>query len=454
MFRNYSKEDGLQGNQFKQQSFLKTRKGEMYFGGYNGFNSFYPDSISKNPFIPNLVFTSFYKTKGNSKEYINLEDSHEVVLKHNINSFTIEFAALEFTNPNKNMYSYQMEGLSGEWINIGNRRFVPFSGLQSGEYTFKVRGSNNDGVWNNNEISVSITVLPPWWKSIYAYIVYMVLIILAIIAFIKMRERKLMHDKEILKQKVLERTLQIEEKNRLIVSKNQELKELNHTKDKLFSVIGHDLGNQFNIILGFLEVLVSDFKKLDTPKVEYHLNNINKTSKHAYDLLENLLTWSRMQTKSIHYNPEVFNINSKINQSVEMLEGAFTKKNITVDVIEEDNIEVFADANMFSMVIRNLVSNAIKFTNENGNISIYIKKEKDFCQVAVQDNGIGISPEIVQRIFLLESNHSTRGTNGEKGTGLGLILCKEFIEKHNGKIRVESEVGKGSRFIFTLPVNK
>ncbi len=451
-FHTFTLEDGLQSLEFNLRAACVCSDGEILMGGMDGFNTFYPDSISQNPFIPNLVFTSFYKTKGNLREYINLEESHEVILKHNVNSFTIEFAALEFTNPKKNNYSYLMEGLSNEWIDIGNRRFVPFSGLQSGEYTFKVRGSNNDGVWNNNEINISIVVLPPWWKSIYAYFAYLFLLIIAIIAFIKMRERKLIHDKEILKQKVLERTLQIEEKNRLIVSKNQELKELNHTKDKLFSVIGHDLGNQFNIILGFLEVLVSDFKKLDAAKIEYHLNNINKSSKHAYDLLENLLTWSRMQTKSIHYNPEVFNINSKINQSVDMLEGALTKKNITVDVIEEDTIEVFADANMFSMVIRNLVSNAIKFTNENGKISIYIKKEKDFCQIVVQDNGIGISPEIVQRIFLLESNHSTRGTNGEKGTGLGLILCKEFIEKHSGKIWVESEIGKGSRFIFTLPI--
>jgi len=451
-FHTFTLEDGLQSLEFNLRAACVCNDGEILLGGMNGFNSFYPDSISKNTYIPNLVFTSFYKTKGNSREFVNLEESREVVLKHNVNSFTIEFAALEYTNPKKNNYAYQMEGISGEWVDIGNRRFVPFSGLQPGEYTFKVKGSNNDGVWNNNEISIRIIVLPPWWKSIFAYVVYFVFVILAIVAFIKMRERKLRHDKEILKQKVLERTIQIEEKNRLIVSKNQELKNLNHTKDKLFSIIGHDLGNQFNIILGFLEVLVSDFKKLDADKVEYHLNNINKSSKHAYDLLENLLTWSRMQTKSIHYNPENFIINSKITQSVELLEGAYTKKNINVEVIADEEIMIFADVNMFSMVFRNLVSNAIKFTNENGNISIFIKKKHNFCEVTVSDNGVGISAENIQKIFSLDSNHSTPGTKGEKGTGLGLILCKEFIEKHNGKIWVESEVGKGSRFIFTLPV--
>ncbi len=452
-FQTFTSEDGLQGLEFNLRAARVCDDGEVLIGGMNGFNTFYPDSISKNPHIPPLVFTSFYKTRGNNREYINPGESDVVKLKHNVNSFTIEFAALEYTNPAKNRYSYLMEGISPDWIDIGNRKFVPFSGLQPGEYTFKVRGSNNDGVWNNNEISINIIVLPPWWKSSLAYLFYFVFIVFSIIVFVKIRERKLLHDKETLQQKIHERTLQIEEKNRLIVSKNDELKALNNTKDKLFSIIGHDLGNQFNIILGFLEVLVSDFKRLDPVKVENHLNNINKSSKHAYELLENLLTWSRMQTKSIHYNPEVFNINSKISRSVELLDGAFSKKNISVEVISKENIDVFADVNMFMLVIRNLVSNAIKFTGEDGKISILIERENEFCRVTVQDNGVGISPELIQRLFLLETNHSTPGTKGEKGTGLGLILCKEFIEKHNGKLWVESEVGKGSRFIFTLPLN-
>jgi len=451
-FHTFTLEDGLQSLEFNLRAAYACPDGEMLMGGMNGFNSFYPDSISKNPYIPNLVFTAFYTTKGNSREYVNLEKSPEVILNHTVNSFTIEFAALEYTNPQRNNYAYQMEGISDEWVNIGNRKFVPFSALQAGEYTFKVRGSNNDGVWNNNEISIKISILPPWWKSIYAYFSYLVLIVLAIVIYIKIRERKLKHDKKILKQKVKERTLQIEEKNRLIVSQNQELKELNRTKDKLFSIIGHDLGNQFNIIVGYSEVLLSDFKKLDAGKVEYHLNNINKSSIHAYELLENLLTWSQMQTNSIQFNPQQFYIQEKITESLELMEGAYTKKNIQIKVVAKKDILVFADVNMFSTVFRNLVSNAIKFTHENGSISISIQKKEDFCEVAVKDNGLGISEVNMRKIFRIDSNHSTLGTNGEKGTGLGLVLCKDFVEKHNGKIWVESVVGKGSKFIFTLPM--
>ncbi|NQU87199.1 MAG: hypothetical protein HQ541_15700 [Mariniphaga sp.] len=451
-FHTFTLEDGLQSLEFNLRTAYLCDDGEILVGGMNGFNSFYPDSITKNPYIPNLVFTSFYKTEGTSREYINLEESDKVVLRYNVTSFTIEFAALEYTNPQKNNYVYQMKGISEEWLDIGNRKFVPFSGLQPGEYTFNVKGSNNDRIWNNEEISIDIVILPPWWRSIYAYTVYLVLIVLAIVVIIKMRERKLKHDKKILEQKVLERTLQIEEQNRLIISQNQKLNELNHTKDKLFSIIGHDLGNQFNIIIGFLDVLVTDFKKLDAGKVEYHLNNIYNTSKSANDLLENLLTWARMQENLIPYNPEPFDFRTRIRKSIKFLEGAYTKKNIKIEIKSHEEISIFADVNMCSTVFRNLLANAIKFSHVNGNISILATQKDDFCEITVIDNGVGISQENVGKIFRIDSKHKTPGTKGEKGSGLGLILCKEFIEKNNGEIRVESVVGKGSRFIFTLPI--
>jgi signal transduction histidine kinase len=282
----------------------------------------------------------------------------------------------------------------------------------------------------------------------------MVFILVSIIVFIKTRERKLKHDKKLLEEKVLERTLQIEEQNKLIVSKNQELNELNRTKDKFFSIIGHDLGNQFNIILGFLEVLVSDFKKLDSGKVEQHLTNIYNSSKQAFNLLENLLTWARMQTNRIHYNPEKFILSKKMNESLELLSGASTKKNIQIEVFSEEEIAVYADINMFSTVFRNLVANAIKFTHENGKISIKIRKKDNFCEICVIDNGVGISHEDVQKIFRIDSKHKTVGTSGEKGTGLGLVLCKDFVEKNGGQISVKSTVGEGSEFCFTLPIKE
>jgi len=345
-----------------------------------------------------------------------------------------------------------MEGISDEWTDIGNRKFVPFSALQPGEYTFKVRGSNNDGVWNNKEISVRIKILPPWWKSTLAFVLYFILIILSIIAFIKGRERKLKREQKILEQKVLERTIQIEEQAQLISSKNQELNELNRTKDKFFSIIGHDLGNQFNISVCFSELLVSGIKKVEAGKLEYHLTNIYNASKHAHDLLENLLTWAKMQTKGIQFNPEQVRLYDRIYDTIELFEAAAERKNIQIVVSGNEELVVFADVNMLTTIMRNLVSNAIKFTPVNGTIQICFQEKGEFCEISVSDCGVGITQDNIGKIFRIDSNHTTLGTSGEKGTGLGLVLCKEFVEKHGGKIQVESQVGKGSNFLFTLPL--
>jgi len=450
-FQTFTLEDGLQSLEFNLRAACACDDGEMLLGGMNGFNAFYPDSITRNPYVPNLVFTAFSKTKGKKKEYLNLEANREVVLKHDVNTFTVEFAALEYTNPQKNNYTYQMEGISDEWVNIGNRKFVPFSALPAGEYTFRVRGSNNDGVWNNRAIAISIVVLPPWWKSTWAYLFYLALGVLAIVFYIKLRERKLRHAKNVLEQKVLERTIQIEEQSRIIISQNRELQELNGAKDKFFSIIGHDLGNQFNIIVGFSELLISNFRKLEAGKIEYHLTNIYNSSRLAHELLENLLTWAKIQTNTIKYNPVAFNVHEKILDSLEFLEGASGRKSIRIKVVAKEEIRVYADVNMFSTVVRNLVANAIKFTHERGHITISLEKREGFCEIAIRDNGVGIPEDNIRKIFRIDSNHTTLGTNGEKGTGLGLILCREFIGKHNGKIWVESVVGKGSTFVFTLP---
>lgn len=451
-FQTFTLEDGLQSLEFNLRAACVCNDGEILAGGMNGFNSFYPDSMKVNPFVPNLVFTSFYTQKGTARNYIDLLQSPDIVLNYDVYSFTVEFAALDYTNPQKNRYAYKMEGVSNEWVDIGNRRFVPFFALRPGDYVFKVKGSNSDGVWNNHGITLRITILPPWWRSSLAWFSYGFLLLVAVVVFVKMRERKLKNDKKLLEQKVQERTIRIEEQNQLISSQNQELKELNRTKDKFFSIIGHDLGNQFNIIVGFSELLVSGLKKMDREKIEYHLSNIYNSARHADELLGNLLAWSKMQTKTIPFNPGVFDLRSKMDETLELLDGAYRKKNIAVTVSGDAPVSVFADANMFSAVFRNLLGNAVKFTRENGAVSVYIEKDGSFCWITVADNGVGIPEENLQKIFRIDSTHSSVGTGGEKGTGLGLALCKEFVERNNGTISVESQVGKGSRFVFSLPL--
>ncbi|QIA07037.1 ligand-binding sensor domain-containing protein [Draconibacterium halophilum] len=451
--QTYTSDDGLQSSEFNLRAAYCASDGELLFGGMNGFNTFYPDSLKGNPHIPNIVFTAFNSISGAQQKEVNIAGTSKVVLRHNVQSFTIEFAALEFTNPQKNNYAYKMQGVSNEWIEVGNRKFVPFFALPSGDYTFFVKGSNNDGRWNNDGIQLQIVVLPPWWRSIYAYLAYFVIIVFAVWGFIKLREHRLRLENIRLEKKVLERTIQIDKQNRIITAKNDELNELNRTKDKFFSIIGHDLRNHFNIIVGFSENLLLDFKSMDQLRLQHHISNIYKSSVLADDLLGNLLTWARLQRNAIVFQPEMIKIPEKIRALLRFHEEAALKKNILIEVFAREEIEAWVDVNMFSAIIRNLLANAIKFTHKDGEITVHITRENGWCVIKVKDYGIGISKENLDKIFTIENNVSSRGTGGEKGTGLGLVICKEFIERHGGQISVSSEVGKGSEFIFTLPLN-
>ncbi len=449
----FTPEDGLQSSEFNLRAAFCADDGELLFGGMNGFNTFFPDSLKGNPYVPNIVFTAFSATSNNQQYEVNIATKSKVVLKHDVQSFTIEFAALEFTNANKNSYAYKMEGISNEWNEIENRKFVPFFALPAGEYTFSVKGSNNDGVWNEEGVSLQIVVLPPWWRSKIAYMAYFIFIVLGIWTFIKLRERRLKLEKVRLEKKVLERTIQIKEQNEVITSKNKELNELNRTKDKFFSIIGHDLRNHFNIIIGFSENLLMSFKNMDEASKEHHISNIYKSSIQANDLLGNLLTWARLQRNAISFNPEPINVTEKIRDLLRFHDEAALKKNILIEVYAKEELVASVDVNMFSSIMRNLIANAVKFTHSDGEIAVSVSKQNSWCEVKIKDNGIGIAEDKQKSIFSIESTEVTRGTNGEKGTGLGLVLCKEFVERHGGKISVESQVGKGSKFMFTLPLN-
>jgi PAS domain S-box-containing protein len=231
---------------------------------------------------------------------------------------------------------------------------------------------------------------------------------------------------------------------------NKALIKLNAEKDKFFSIIAHDLKTPFNSIIGFSEILVEQVKEKNYQGIEEYTGIILKSSQRAMDLLTNLMEWSRSQTGKMEFNPAYFQMTRLINEVELLLDNAAGQKSIVITNTVPDNIAVYADENMMSAVLRNLISNAIKFTHPGGKINISAEKKEELT-VSVSDNGIGIPKNRIEQLFRIDENYSTSGTQNEKGTGLGLILCKEFIEKHGGKIWVESEEGKGSIFHFTLP---
>jgi len=239
---------------------------------------------------------------------------------------------------------------------------------------------------------------------------------------------------------------------RVIKESETKLHQLNADKNRFISILGHDLKSPFNNLLGLSEVLIGEITSLKTEEIEDIAKDIQKSAKIANKLLDDILMWARTQQGKIPFKPQILNFKDIFKGTLEILTPSASAKNITINYSATDEINVFADIDMIKTVLRNLVSNAIKFTNNGGSINIDAKQNSENVIISVSDNGIGIPPENLTKLFDISEVITTTGTAKETGTGLGLLLCKEFVEKHGGKIWVESEVGKGSDFKFTLPI--
>ena len=249
--------------------------------------------------------------------------------------------------------------------------------------------------------------------------------------------------KEIEKREIIQQHLSESEKQ-LIKS--------NAAKDKFFSIIAHDLKNPFNTIFGFTDLLYTDLQEYSYEETRQFLEKISDASKQAYTLLENLLIWAQTQNHSIEFKPGVVDLQHMVRDAITMVESQARTKNIALSFEINDHHKVLADENLVDTIMRNLLTNAIKFTHPGGKVDVLTRINNNQVEISVQDNGVGISEEQLSRIFRIETKYRTLGTSSEKGSGLGLILCKEFAEMQGGTIRAESEPGKGSRFTFSVPL--
>ncbi|MGE5681975.1 MAG: PAS domain S-box protein [Bacillota bacterium] len=243
----------------------------------------------------------------------------------------------------------------------------------------------------------------------------------------------------------------LEEKAEQLSRSENELKNINASKDKFFSIIAHDLKGPFNGLLGFSNFLANDIDTLEKEEIQQFASDINDSAQSIFNLLNNLLEWARVQTESNYCKPEELTLVFEINHIINILRNNIEQKSISLNVDIDANIRVLADKQMLRSVIQNLAANAVKFTNPGGNITITAQNSEDYVQVSVSDTGIGINEQVLAKLFKIGENISTEGTNREKGTGLGLILSKEFVEKNGGKISAKSREGAGSVFSFTLP---
>lgn len=250
------------------------------------------------------------------------------------------------------------------------------------------------------------------------------------------------------------KNIELAKVNRELKKSKTALMKSNFSKDKFFNIIAHDLKNPFSILYTTSELLFEYFDDLSEKKQKEYINTINLSAKHLLKLIENLLEWSRTQSGLKSFNPQMFNFTDSLNSSLDLLKYNAESKNIEISVDIEPDVFIYADKNMIKTVVRNLVTNSIKFTGTEGKVSIRAEKTDDSFSFYVKDNGIGIKKKDISKLFVIDKHFVTNGTNNEKGTGIGLLLCKEFVEKHGGNVFVESVAKKGSTFGFTIPLKK
>ncbi len=460
-FENFDETDGLQGREFNVHAALRTSKGEMIFGGGHGFNIFDPLSIRPNINKPKLIFTGFQLfNKGIiANESFNghvvlakaISATHEIMLRHSENVFTIEFAAVNFFNPNKVKYQYMMGGFDKGWLNADNvTRKATYTNLDAGDYVFKVRAFNSEGLWNPDYITLKIKVLPPFWKSTPAYIIYLVLFI-GILLFIRRRGiQKIRREYAAEKEK--------QEAKLLIEQERQEVKrmhELDQLKIKFLTNVSHEFRTPLSLIMAPVDKM---FSHAD-PEQKQQLNMIRRNAKRLLNLVNQLLDFRKMEVQELKLHSKPGDIVRFIKEISLSFTDIASEKGIgfAFDSDVETLLTSF-DYDKIERILFNLLSNAFKFTPMGGHVSVLLnmvneKQNTDLplLEIKVIDTGIGIPDEKHNKIFERFFQHDIPESLINQGSGIGLSITREFVRMHGGEITVESEPGHGSCFIIRLP---
>jgi len=449
---NFSKDEGLGENDYSFNAGFKTKSGKILFGGIYGFVMFDPDSLMSSPYVPRVVIENLYmdyerQEMKDSTSVLkkSIETTDTLYLDYSNAVISFDFAGLDFSNPKALLYSYQLKGLNNNWISLGKDRKITLSNLSPGTYVLLIKATKPDGVYGTNGDGLIIKVRPPWWMTWWFYLGIGIIGVIGIFILFKYRVRQIQKRNRKLEATVEMRTSELTEKNK-------ELSELNNTKDKFFSIIAHDLRNPINVLMGVAELLIERFDTMKEENKKDYINRIFDSSKNIHALLEQLLNWATSQSHTLHFDWQDTDINRILSEAITLENEMAFKKNIAIETDLKATRTVHqVDPLMISTVMRNLISNAIKFTYENGTIKISTEEKDNHILIAISDNGIGMSAEQLEKLFSIKRGQSRLGTNNEKGTGLGLVICKDFIEKNNGTLTVESEPGKGSTFFCSFP---
>ena len=456
LFYNFNKDDGLSSNKFNYNSVF-TDNELLYFGGLNGLNYFNPDKIQYNEELP-LVYLKDLKLSnelvaiGDLKSPLqkSLSTTDKLTLSHNQSFFSIEYVGVNYTRSKNNQYAYLLEGFDEKWNYVGSKTNATFTNVPAGDYIFQVKASNNDGLWNEIPTKLNIKILPAWWQSNLAWLIY--LLTLMTISYISYK---------VFIERIRERRILKFERE-----EHKQLEALNSKKIQFFTNISHEFRTPLTLILNPLnDIIKGDFSNLSLT-TKNKLEIIHKNSNRLSRLINELMDFRKLQFNKMSVNASKINLIPFIEEVSSHFEGEATEKNIILSVDYSENpINVWGDPSMLEKIIFNLLSNAFKVTPTNGMVSIYINKSSnkinfplidpekllESIEIIIEDTGSGIKKENINKIF----DRFYQVTEFDKqyygGTGIGLEVVRNFIELHKGKIEVSSKLNIGTQFKIQLP---
>jgi len=459
-FSNFGVPDGLQSNEFKVQAFCKTRSGEMYFGGINGFNRFRPENMRVVNFEPPLVITGFSifnkivpVTKGSSAILTqNITETKQITLPYSSSVFSFEFASLNYTSDEKKQYAYQLEGFDKDWNYVGETHTATYTNLDPGTYLFKVKGLNNAGQWSSKIATIQLTIKPPFYLTWWFKILALMLLAGAILAIYAFRMQSVRKRRLLLEHKVLEQTMQLvhanEEEHKALLKAdkaNEELEKKNKELEQFVYIASHDLREPLRTTTSFVQLLERQYKGKFDEKADTYLKYIIDSSERMKVLIDDLLDYSRIdkqrESGQVDCGQLLKEVLTDLNVATQETNAAVTASPLPV---------INAYRTQLKQLFQNLIFNAIKFRQKDiaPIINITATPKEEYWQFSISDNGIGIDPKNQDKVFgMFQRLHSRKEY---EGSGIGLAFCKKIVELHQGTIWVESEVGKGSTFYFTI----
>ncbi len=438
----YKKRDGFLGIECNQNAILCDKNNNIWIGSINGVSKISPEKEIKTEYVPKIFLKSI-KAETNTNPpkanfYKRIKKDININFEHN--NLRIEYSAISLRQPHKLRFRYKLEGFQTNWSDCTDQKVANYTNLPPGNYKFMVRAFYESSSVPLHQRIVNINIDTPYYKTLWfnAFVIMVVLGLFTLTA--KIRENNLKRNKAKLESEVKDRT--------------SELADLVKSKDKLISIISHDLKSPFLSVLGSADLLSSDYDDLEADERKYLIKNMNSSLNNIYSLLENLLTWSRINIGKVTWSPEVFNLNTLISEINKICQNIAHGKNIEIVNNIPANYVLYADRQMAYSIFYNLVINGLKFTFENGNIIIEAIKNEDYITVSVSDTGQGMSNDEMSKLFDSEESFTKRGTKNEKGTGLGFMIIRELVDKNFGEIWGKSHEGEGTTFYVKLPVRK